>query len=50
MKEYRITYTGGACDTAYITADNKTMARMSFKGEHNPWCKIVKIEEVKGNE
>lgn len=50
MKKYKITYTGGLCDTTYIKTENKTLARKLFRGEYNSWCKIVKIEEVKEHE
>jgi hypothetical protein len=52
-KEYNVTYIGGilGTSTVIIKAQNKTWARKFFNGEHNPQCKITKIEEVKkGNQ
>lgn len=47
MKEYKVKYTGSSWGTVIIKADNKTMARKIFTGEHNSWCRIVSIEEVR---
>lgn len=44
-KKYRITISGGISNKYYVTAPNKTMARLFAKGELNPWIKIIKIEE-----
>lgn len=48
QKTYTITYYGllGESKTK-IKAINKTIARKIFKGEMNPSCKIIKIEEEK---
>lgn len=44
-KKYKITISGGISNKYYVTAPNKTMARLFAKGELNPWIKIIKIEE-----
>lgn len=46
-KSFRIIISGGLCNSYYIAAPNKTMARLFVKGELNPQIKIVRIEEDK---
>lgn len=46
-KKYKITICGGIANAYYVTAPNKTMARLFAKGELNQWIKIIKIEEDK---
>lgn len=48
MKKYKITFISTWGDEVFIhmKAENKTFARRRFRGEMNPKCKIIKIEEV----